>query len=178
MQLCPIILPGFSRFLRIQLAFYFTGITHLTFNCSNYTFHESSVKARDWKTSRWLCQNSTEGDLVSIEEEKERIFLKEIIKNLRTTKYYIGLEKEQDKWRWLSNGNSVNASKGKHPWGPREPNGGPEIKCATIYGNYQHLDGLFDDMSCSSPAEDAGYICERALPCTKEGKGTGLGVRE
>ncbi|XP_067040659.1 uncharacterized protein [Acropora muricata] len=25
-------------------------------------------------------------------------------------------------------------------------------------------------MSCSFPAKDAGYICERAVPCTKEGK--------
>ena len=116
---------------------------------------------------------------MSIEEEKERIFLKKITKNLKTTKYYIGLEKDQGEWRWLSNGHSVHASKGKHPWAANEPNGGSKIKCGTIYGNYQiHLDGLFDDMSCSHRAKDAGYICERALPCTKEGKGMGLGVQE
>ena len=51
--------------------------------------------------------------------------------------------------------------------------------CATIYGSYKrHLEGLFDDLSCSFPAKDAGYICERAVSCTKEGKGMDLGVRE
>ncbi|XP_015763117.1 PREDICTED: uncharacterized protein LOC107342164 isoform X7 [Acropora digitifera] len=148
-----------------------SGITHFSFNCSNYTIHESSTQGRDWKTSRELCQNSAEGDLVSIEEEKERILLKEIIKDLIPTKYFIGLQKDQGEWRWLSNGNSLNASKGKHPWGPGEPNGGSDTNCATIYGNYKkHLEGLFDDLPCSDREEDAGYICERAVSCTKEGK--------
>ena len=116
---------------------------------------------------------------MSIEEEKERVFLKKITKSLKTAKYYIGLEKEQNVWRWLSNGKSVHASKGKHPWASNEPNGDYEIKCATIYGNYKaHLDGLLDDMSCSYRAKDTGYICERAVSCTKEGKGMGLGVQE
>ena len=117
---------------------------------------------------------------MSIEEEEEQAFLKRITKSLKTVKYYIGLEQnEQNVWRWLSNGKSVHASKGKHPWASNEPNGGYKKKCATIYGNYvTRSDGLFDDMSCSYRAKDAGYICERALPCTKEGKGTGLGVRE
>ena len=160
--------------------FYFIGTTHFFFHCSNYTLHESSAEARNWKTSRELCQSSAEGDLVSIEDEKERIFLKKIIKNVKTVKYYIGLQKDdQGKWRWLSNGNSVPASKGKQPWSPKEPNGGSRTNCATIYGNYQtDYDGLFDDLSCSNRADDAGYICERTVPCRKEGKGMGLGVGE
>ena len=179
MQLCPIILQRFSRFLQIQFTFYFTGITHSPFNCSNYTFHENSTKGRDWQRSRELCQNMSGGDLVSIEEENERIFLKKIIKNLKTVKYYIGLRKSQGEWRWLSNGNSVNVSKGKPPWSLGEPSGKSDQNCSTIYGNYgeAHL-GLFDDLSCSYPAKDAGYICERAAPCTKEEKGMGLWVRE
>ena len=147
-QLCPIILQGFSRFFQIQFAFFFTGITNFSFSCSNYIIHENSTEGRNWETSRWLCQNSTEGDLVSIEGEKERIFLKEIIKNLKTPKYYIGLKIKKGKWRWLNNGISVHASKGKHPWGLDQPGGGPHAKCATIYGNYRtYLDGLFDDLS-------------------------------
>ena len=112
---------------------------------------------------------------MSIEEENERIFLKEIIKNLKTVKYYIGLKKNQGEWRWLRNGNSVNVSKGQPPWSPHEPSGIPGQDCSTIYGNYfeTHL-GLFDDLSCSHRAKDAGYICERAAPCTKEEKGMGL----
>ena len=180
-QLCTIILQGFSRFLQIKFAFYFTGINHLPFNCSKYTFHDSLTEGRNWKTSRELCQNSTEGDLVSIEEEKERILLKKIIKNLTTIKYFIGLQKDQGEWRWLSNGNSVNAPKGegKHPWSPGEPSGDSDKNCATIYGNYRTTyDGLFDDLPCSSEKKDAGYICKRTVPCTKGGKGMGLGVRE
>ena len=116
---------------------------------------------------------------MSIEEEKERIFLKKIIKNLKTAKYYIGLEKNQGEWRWLSNGNSVNASTGIHPWSPGEPNLGSGTNCVTIYGNYQtDYDGLFDDLPCSRRQMDAGYICERAVPCTKGGKGMALGIRE
>ena len=83
----------FSRFLQIQFTFYFTGTTHSPFNCSNYTFHENSTEGRDWERSRELCQKSSEGDLVSIEEEEERIFLKEFIMNLKVIKYYIGLKK-------------------------------------------------------------------------------------
>ena len=116
---------------------------------------------------------------MSIEEEKERIFLKEIIKDLIPIKYFIGLQKDQGEWRWLSNRNSVPASIRKLPWSPGEPNGVSGTNCATIYGSYKrHLEGLFDDLSCSKRQEDAGYICERAVSCTKEGKGMDLGVRE
>ena len=112
---------------------------------------------------------------MSIEKEEERIYLTEIIKNLKPIKYYIGLKKDQGEWMWLSNGNSVHASEGKHPWIPGEPSGDSHTNCATIYGNYQtHLDGLFDDLSCSQRAKDAGYICERAVPCTRDGKGRSL----
>ena len=176
MQLCPIILQGLPRFLQIQLNFFFTGITRSRFNCSSYTFHENSTSSKDrnWEQSRELCQNSSEGDLVSIEEEEERIYLRKIIKNLKAIKYYIGLKKERGEWMWLS-GNSVHASKGKHPWSPGEPNGNSHTNCATIYGNYKtHFDGFFDDLSCSKCEKDAGYICERAEPCTKERKGMGL----
>ena len=116
---------------------------------------------------------------MSIEEEKERIFLKKIVKNLKTIKYFIGLQKDQGEWRWLSNGNSVHASTGEAPWSPREPNGGPGINCATIYGKYEtRSDGLYDDLSCSSSPTDAGYICERAVPCTKEEKGMGISFKK
>ena len=164
MQLCPTILSGFSRFLQIQFTFYFTGMTHIRFNCSIYTFHENSTEGRNWEWSRELCQNSSEGDLVSIEEEEERIFLKEFIMNLKVIKYYIGLKKTKANGGGWVMENSVRASKGKHPWSTGEPNGGPPINCATIYGNYKtKLDGLFDDLSCSRRLKDAGYICERAF---------------
>ena len=113
---------------------------------------------------------------MSIEKENERIFVESIIKTLTAAKYFIGLEKDQHpgKWKWLANGKSVDASQGSHPWASGEPNGGPDIECATIYGNYESYLGLFDDLGCLESATDAGYICERALSCTKCEKGRSL----
>ena len=96
----PILLQAFSRFLQIESIFYFTGLIHRLFNCSYYTFHENSTKCRNWKGSRLLCQNSPEGDLVSIEEENELIFVKSIIKSLTATEYFIGLTKESVTGKW------------------------------------------------------------------------------
>ncbi|XP_044176259.1 uncharacterized protein LOC114965011 isoform X2 [Acropora millepora] len=149
-----------------------SGLLGVTFNSSNYAFHENSTKVRDWEESRWLCQNSSEGDLVSIEEENERIFVESIIKNLKAVKYFIGLKKEQrsGKWKWLTNGKPVDASRGSHPWASGEPSGGSDHKCATIYGNYVIYLGKFDDLPCNQRDKDAGYICERAVSCTKDEK--------
>ena len=95
------ILQDFSRFLQMKFTFYVTGLIHAFLNCSNYTFHEYSIVGRSWETSRLLCQNSLEGDLVSIEEEEERSFVKIIIKNLTAIKYFIGLKKDNRNWKWL-----------------------------------------------------------------------------
>ena len=131
---------------------------------------------RDWEESRWLCQKSSEGDLVSIEEENEQTFVESIIKNLTAVKYFIGLKKEQlaGKWKWLANGKPVDVSQGSHPWAPGEPSGGSDKKCAAIYGNYRRYLGRFDDMPCFRRIKDAGYICERAVSCTHHEKGRSL----
>ena len=176
--LCQVILQEFSRLLQIKFIFYVTGLIYAFFNCSNYTFHETSIAGRSWETSRLLCQSSSEGNLVSIEEEEERNFVKNIIKNLTTVKYFIGLKKDNGKWKWLSNQTTVNSSQGISPWAPGEPNGRPDRKdnCATIYGKYKTYLGRFDDMSCTSSAKDAGHICERAVSCTKDERGRSLFV--
>ena len=113
---------------------------------------------------------------MSVEEENERIFVESIIKNLTAAKYFIGLKKEQlsGKWKWLTNGKPVDASQGSHPWARGEPSGGSDEKCATIYGNYETYLGKFDDLPCSKRQKDAGYICERAVSCTKDEKGRSL----
>ncbi|XP_067019317.1 uncharacterized protein [Acropora muricata] len=156
-----------------------SGLIYASFNCSNYTFHGTSNAGRSWETSRSLCQKSSEGDLVSIEQEEERNFVKNIIKNLTTIKYFIGLKKDNGKWKWLSNQTTVNSSQGESPWAPREPSGTPDRKdnCATIYGIYLSALGLFDDMSCIKSAKDAGYICERAVSCTKDETGSKLKIQ-
>ncbi|XP_015760615.1 PREDICTED: uncharacterized protein LOC107339810 isoform X7 [Acropora digitifera] len=155
------------------------------FNCSNYTFHENSTEGRSWETSRLLCQNSSEGDLVSIEEEEERNFVKNIIKKLPAIKYFIGLKKDDGKWKWLTNRTTVDESKGNSSWALGdfswalgEPSGtsirGRKVNCATIYGNYRRDLGRFDDMSCRRRTKNAGHICEKAVSCTKHERGTRL----
>ena len=116
---------------------------------------------------------------MSIEEESERVFVENNInlKNLTAIKYFIGLRKDQHsgKWKWLSNGKLVDAStKGKHPWASGQPSGATGSNCTTIYSNYKTHLGLFDDLRCSRPQKDAGYICERHVSCTKDQKGRSL----
>ena len=179
-MLCQTILQEFSQFLQMKFIFYVTGLIYASFNCSNYTFHENSTEGRSWETSRMLCQNSSEGDLVSIEDEEERNFVKNIIKNLITIKYFIGLKKDNGKWKWLSNQATVNPSQGKSPWAPGEPSGtlDRQYNCETIYGIYLSNLGRFNDMSCSRRMKNAGHICERALSCTKHERGRSLFVEE
>ena len=177
-MLCQAILQEFPLFLHIEFTFYFTGLIHAFFNCSNYTIHENSTEGRSWETSRLLCQNSSEGDLVSIEEEEERNFVKNIIKNLTAISYFIGLKKDNGKWKWLSNQTTVDSSEGKCPWAPGEPSqtSGPDqrFNCATIYGKYQTYLGRFDDLSCRRRMNNTGHICEKAVSCTKHERGRRL----
>ena len=179
---CETILQEFSRFFHTEFIFYITGLIHAFFHCSNYTFHENSTEGRNWETSRLLCQNSSEGDLVSIEEEEERNFVKNIIKNLTIIKYFIGLKKENGKWKWLSNQTTVNSSQGKSPWTPGEPSKtdkqDQKFNCATIYGKYSNYLGRFDDLSCRRAEEGAGHICERTVSCSKNERGRSLFVEE
>ena len=179
-NLCQTILQEFSRFLQIEFTFYVTGLIQASFNCSNYTFHEDSAEGRSWERSRLLCQNSSEGDLVSIEEEEEWKFVKNIIKKLPVIKYFIGLKKENGKWKWLSNQTTVDSSQGTSPWAPGEPSGGWDLKmnCATIYGKYWSYFGRFDDIACRRRVRDSGHICERAVSCTKHEGGRSLCVEE
>ena len=182
LMLCQAILQEFSRLLQIKFIFYVTGLIYAFFNCSNYTFHENSTEGRSWETSRLLCQNSSEGDLVSIEEEEERNFVKNIIKNLKAIKYFIGLKKDNGKWKWLRNKTAVNSSQGKSLWAPGQPSGTSKANrkdnCATIYGKYKSYLGRFDDISCSRSEKVAGHICERAVSCTEDERGRSLFAKE
>ena len=177
-MLCQAIIQEFSRFLQNKFTFCFTGLIHVFFNCSYYTFHKNSNEGRSWETSRLLCQNSSEGDLVSIEAEEERNFIKKFIKNLTAENYFIGLKKDNGKWKWLSNQAIVDSSFGKSPWAPGQPSGtsirNRKANCATIFGKYRSYLGRFDDMSCRRKEKGAGYICERAVSCAKHERGRSL----
>ena len=170
----------FSPFLQIKFTFHVAGLMHAFLKCSYSTFHENSTEGRSWETSRSLCQNSSEGDLVSIEEEEGRNFVKNIINNLTAIKYFIGLKKDNGKWKWLSNQTTVDSSQGKSPWAAGEPSGTPDRKdnCATIYCKYRSHLRRFSDLSCRSRAKDSGHICERAVSCTKHERGRSLCVEQ
>lgn len=63
-----------------------------------YTFLE---KGGTWNKSRDHCR-SQGGDLVSIETEDERNFIKKEIQKSNDTFYHIGLEKKAGNWTWVS----------------------------------------------------------------------------
>ena len=163
----------------MKFIFYVTGLIHASFNCSNYTFHEDSTEAQSWETTRLLCQSSSEGDLVSIEEEEERNSVKNIIKKLPVIKYFIGLKKENGKWKWLSNETTVDSSQGKFPWAPGQPSQPrQEVYCATIYGKYRNNLGRFDYLPFRHRMKYSGHICERAVSCTNYERGRSFFVEE
>ena len=76
-----------------------------------------------------------------------------------TAGYYIGLKKESNsgEWRWISDKNKVNATRGKFPWAIGEPNG--HGNCAVMYRNYRRYYGPFNDLTCTVKRY-CGYICE------------------
>ena len=108
---------------------------------------------------------------MSIEEFQEWQFFNYTMQTLRAVKYFIGLTKDirTRQWSWLSNGKVVNASTAKFPWARGEPGRGDDANCATIYNDYGHDYGLFDDLDCFLRQRDAGYICEMAVACMNEG---------
>ena len=98
---------------------------------------------------------------MSIEEEEERNFVKNIIKSLTAISYFIGLKKDNGKWKWLSNQTTVNSSQGKSPWAPGEPSGAyRNVNCATIYGKYWSYLGLFNDLPCRLSREALGIYAK------------------
>ena len=116
---------------------------------------------------------------MSIEEDEEWNFVKKIIKNLTTIEYFIGLKKDNGKWKWLSNQTTVNSTRGIFPWAEGQPSQPEkEVYCATIYNKYMTHFGRFDDLPCGLPKKSSGHICERAVSCTKHEGGRKLFVEE
>lgn len=110
---------------------------------------------------------------MSIDEFKEWEFLAKAIQELRSMRYFIGLrgDKKTRQWTWLSNGKSLNASRGEFPWAKGEPTNNEGTNCATMHNDYgQDLFGQFDDWNCHLRRSDTGYICESAVAC-KDHKG-------
>ena len=118
------------------------------FGNSSYTFHKNSAaQKRDWTESRRRCKVNG-SDLVSIESEKERSFLKKSIQKVKTIEYYIGLKKDSKsgEWKWISDNSRVNATGGKFPGAKDETSG--DGNCAVMYKDYRKDNGLFNDLHC------------------------------
>lgn len=149
------------------------GLTSFLFGCSNYTFHGSPrpIFRLTWVESRRLC-NLSGSDLVSIEEFKEWEFLVKAIQELSSMMYFIGLREDRRtrQWTWLSNGKSINASRGEFPWAKEAPRNREPMNCVTMYKSYFQNFGRFVDLSCTQWLSRTGYICESTVAC-KDGKG-------
>ena len=130
---------------------------------SSYIFYRSNGNWYNWERSKTICEQSGY-NLVSIESREEWNFLKQTIQKENTTEYFIGLRKDTSTgvWRWLSDNSTVDASnKGHWPWARGEPSGENfKENCALMYGNYKYNYGRFNDVRCSLPLSQAGFICE------------------
>ena len=121
--------------------------------CSNpsfenrlYTFLE---KGGTWNKSRDHCR-SQGGDLVSIETEDERNFIKKEIQKSNDTFYHIGLEKKAGNWTWV-NGRQLNFQQ----WIKNLSN--PDGEVASI--SWKSNDG-FMQVKSGARDSDSPYICE------------------
>lgn len=104
---------------------------------------------------------------MSIEEFEEWEFLSKAMQRLRSGWYFIGLRKDiTEKWTWLSNGKSLNASRGEFPWAYSLTVQG--FNCVIMNKDYGKKIGRFEQVMCYGRAYFSGYICERAVACKDE----------
>ena len=114
-----------------------------------------------------MC-NLSGSDLVSIEEFKEWEFLAKAMQRLRSRWYFIGLRKDTrtGQWTWLSNGKSLNASRGEFPWADSRPR--QWMNCVIVKKDYGKKIWRFENFWCDTEINNSGYICERAVACKDE----------
>ena len=131
------------------------------FSGSSYIFYGSKGNRYNWERSKTICELSGY-NLVSIESREEWNFLNRTIQKKDTIEYFIGLRKDTSTgvWRWLSDNSTVDASnKGDWPWAGEEPTGKDE-NCAQMYRDYLDNFGRYNDVRCTLPLSQAGFICE------------------
>ena len=129
------------------------------FSGSSYIFYRSDGNWYNWERSKTICEQSG----YNLESREEWNFLNQAIQKENTTEYFIGLRKDPTGvWRWLSDNSIVNASnKGDWPWAKGQPSdGNGELSCAEMYRDYLHNFGRYNDVPCSMPIPQAGFICE------------------
>ena len=129
--------------------------------CSNYSFHEETF---DWSTAREKCSDEENSSLVSMETESEWHFVKNLVKNRRKVRWFIGLKRVDGfpTWCWCSksivcvNGTST----GTWRWTAGEPNKLETEKCVEMWKN-----GEYNNIKCEAAHYDdnPGYICEKQV---------------
>ncbi|XP_068703660.1 uncharacterized protein [Montipora foliosa] len=136
--------------------------TTFGYNCHEYTVYKLQEAERpQWNQSKNLCSESG-SHLVCIEHQGEIDFLAHKLKELKLeSEYFIGLEKQNEKWTWICNRSTV-VPPNKSPWARTQPRGdGP---CAKMY--FLGKDLVYDDIRCDYRKD---YICERRnSSCHKE----------
>ena len=129
--------------------------------CSNYSFHEETF---DWSTAREKCSDEENSSLVSMETEKEWHFVKNLVKNRRKVRWFIGLERvnRSHSWSWLSESIACvdETSTGTWRWNTGEPNNFKTEKCGEMTRN-----GKYNNIKCQANKYDdnPGYICEKQV---------------
>ncbi|XP_031550339.1 cell wall protein DAN4-like isoform X2 [Actinia tenebrosa] len=128
------------------------------FQCSCYTF---DGRPKSWSYGRQQCRTQG-GDLVSMETVEEWELINTQIQN-RTAgnfdEWWIGLEKRDGRWVWLSN-HTLTYNK----WQPHEPSNRTNEKCSVMAKNYPaNKYGLFGDTRCDLWR---GWICEYKIKVT------------
>ncbi|KAJ7393783.1 hypothetical protein OS493_003442 [Desmophyllum pertusum] len=105
-----------------------------------------------WENARVVCLG-LEGDLVSIEDEKEMDFVNKISSMFKGNDKWIGLNDrlKEDQFVW-SDGTPFNRSRSYSNWRNKEPNNKGNEDCVELYYN------IWNDDSCSGTNF---YICER-----------------
>ncbi|XP_068703662.1 uncharacterized protein [Montipora foliosa] len=128
--------------------------TTFGYNCHEYAVYKLLPAERPkWNESRNLCSESG-SHLVCIEHQQEINFLARKLEELKLeSEYFIGLDKQNEKWTWICNRSTVVTPK-KRPWAIHQPSGsGP---CAKMYFVREYL--VFEDIPCDVRKD---YICER-----------------
>ena len=130
-----------------------------------------------WESSKNLCEQSG-SKLVSMERLRAELsFLTNHseTQKMKTTEYYIGLKKYDQKWLWISDNSSLEETqKGKFPWNSEQPSG--DGNCAKMWRKESTSPWtyVYDDIKCTSmPTRKTGYICEKpstSLECGSNGE--------
>ncbi|XP_020905295.1 lithostathine-1-beta-like [Exaiptasia diaphana] len=106
------------------------------------------LKGSTWNEGQETCSDFNKGGLVVMETEGERNYIKSMIRlasNKFENKWYIGLKKEGDSWKW-TNDIPVTSSH----WSNGQPSGQGNVGVMTS-------DGMWFDEDGTKPY---GIICE------------------